>query len=132
MRRRSGRAVLPEYVDPENVPLDVLLNVRVKAADAEETTATTTEEPTTTSTEEPTTTSTEAPTTAATTQAPAGSMTDTEAPTTAATTATTTEAPDNSDSNVKTGDNTPINIMVVLMLVSGIGMLFVAKRKSKF
>jgi len=127
-----GRAVLPEYVDPENVPLDVLLNVRVKAADAEETTATTTEEPTTTSTEEPTTTSTEAPTTAATTQAPAGSMTDTEAPTTAATTATTTEAPDNSDSNVKTGDNTPINIMVVLMLVSGIGMLFVAKRKSKF
>ena len=125
-----GRAVLPEYVDPGNVSLDVLLNVRVKAADEEETTATTTEEPTTTSTEEPTTTSTEAPTTATTTQAPAGSMTDTEAPTTAATTATTTEAPDNSDTNVKTGDSAPLTVMVMLMIIAAMGMVILGKKKS--
>lgn len=126
-----GRAVIPEYVDAGNVSLDVVLNVRVKEADAEEPTTTSTEAPTTatTSTEAPTTTSTEAPTTATTTnQAPAGSMTDTEAPTTA-TTAATTETPDNSDSNVKTGDSTPLGIMVMLMLVSGVGMYFVAKKK---
>ncbi len=111
----NGTAVIPDYVDAGNVSTTVSLTVKVKAA----TTEATTQAPTTEAT------------TAATTQAPStGSMTDTEAPTTA-TTAATTEAPDNSDANVKTDDNAPLNVMVVLMLLAGIGMVMVSKKRKE-
>ncbi len=145
-----GTLTLPSYVDANGLNnLNVRVNVTVNAA-TPTTEAPTTEEPTTQepTTQEPTTQepTTQAPTTqepttqAPTTQAPTtqepttqapntGSMTDTEAPTTA-TTAATTEAPDNSDANVKTGDNAPLAMLFVLMLLAGIGMVVVSKKKE--
>lgn len=116
----QGTVILPDGVEDTGAAFAAYVKVTVNAAGV--TTQATTDEPTTTSTEA-TTTSTEA----TTTQAPEGSTTDT----TEATTAATTEAPDNSDANVKTGDSAPLNVMIVLMLLAGIGMVVVAKKKSE-
>ncbi len=120
----DGKAATVKYNDNGSITITYVMTAKAAPTTEAATTSTeaTTEEPTTTSTEA-TTTSTEA----TTTQAPEGSTTDT----TEATTAATTEAPDNSDANVKTGDSTPLNVMIVLMLLAGIGMVVVAKKKTE-
>ncbi|MBO5386987.1 MAG: hypothetical protein J6A59_02435, partial [Lachnospiraceae bacterium] len=90
------------------------------------------EEPTTEDVKDDTTQETTGSTTEnATTQELAGSMTDTE-DTTAATSESTTEASannSNKDSNVATGDDTPIMAIVLVLMFSAIGLVSLSKKK---
>ncbi len=90
------------------------------------------EEPTTEDVKDDTTQETTGSTTEnATTQELAGSMTDTE-DATAATSESTTEASannSNKDSNVATGDDTPIMAIVLVLMFSAIGLVSLSKKK---